>query len=161
MQEDILQDTLTRFWRRVQKTDTCWLWTGSIVPRGYGTFATKKFNGRDKTYAHIFSYTIHKGAVPPGLLVLHTCDTPGCVNPDHLWLGTAKDNSDDMMRKGRGGHGILRSEDVHTRKLSREQVEEIRYLHSQGHSLHSLARLFNVHNSNIWFIVHHWTWKSQ
>lgn len=96
------KDTLARFWSKVQKTDSCWIWTASKRHKGYGAFvwATeigKVIQGR----AHRFSYELHKGAIPEGMFCLHHCDNPACVNPDHLWLGTAADNNHDMVQKGR------------------------------------------------------------
>jgi hypothetical protein len=72
----------------------CWLWTGAINTGGYG------FSKRG--LAHRLSHKTFKGE-PGDFLVCHTCDVRSCVNPDHLWLGTHKDNSDDMMKKQRGG----------------------------------------------------------
>lgn len=86
-----------QFWARVEKTDACWLWTGSTYGIGYGQF---KHANKNRA-AHIFSYELHHGPVPEGLVVCHHCDVPGCVRPDHLFVGTHKDNTQDMMRKGR------------------------------------------------------------
>ncbi len=79
----------------------CWLWTGKLFCNGYGRI---KGHHKDRTNysgrAHIASYQIHKGAVPDGLFVCHTCDVRKCINPDHLWLGTNKDNQLDASAKG-------------------------------------------------------------
>ena len=76
----------------------CWLWTGNLFYRcPYGQFQLAGWRYR----AHRFSYTLFKGPIPDGLFVLHKCDTPLCVNPDHLFLGTARDNSHDALSKGR------------------------------------------------------------
>lgn len=87
-----------RFWNYVQKTETCWLWTGSRADTGYGVHWTdeKKLVG-----AHRYSYELHNGPIPEGLFACHHCDNPPCVNPDHLFPGTAEDNAQDMSRKGR------------------------------------------------------------
>lgn len=90
--------TEERFWAKVQKTDNCWNWLASRGTYGHGVFG---FDGKS-TAAHRYSYQLHKGIIPEGLLVCHTCDTPGCVNPEHLFLGTYKENMEDMSRKGRG-----------------------------------------------------------
>lgn len=80
----------------------CWLWTGAVIPvSGYGQMRYGK--GTPKK-AHRVSYEIFVGPIPDGLYVCHRCDTPLCVNPDHLFLGTAKDNAQDAMRKGRYAH---------------------------------------------------------
>lgn len=73
----------------------CWLWDGNFFQgKDYGRFRGKR--------AHRISYEYHKGIIPEGLLVCHKCDTPACVNPDHLWLGTSYDNHTDRENKGRG-----------------------------------------------------------
>lgn len=87
-----------RFWRYVQKTDGCWLWTGHVKKGGYGQFSLTHTR---PVGAHRYSYELHNGAVPAGLFVMHSCDTPACVNPAHLTIGTAKDNTADMIAKGR------------------------------------------------------------
>lgn len=87
----------------------CWLWTGPWCDSGYGRVAR---HGKEITRAHRMFYTVHKGEIPKGLFVCHKCDTPACVNPDHLFLGTARDNVQDMIRKGRnrpGGRKPIRS----------------------------------------------------
>ena len=96
-----------RFWRQTNKggATECWNWTGAPNMWGYGQI--RDMNGRygKKKLAHRISWNIHNGPIPNGMLVLHTCDNPLCVNPNHLWLGTHKDNNDDMMKKGRHSKG--------------------------------------------------------
>lgn len=75
----------------------CWLWDHAVTTFGYGRLRNKGEN----LVAHRVSWEIHRGPIPKGLLVLHRCDVPACVNPDHLFLGTIKDNSMDMVSKGR------------------------------------------------------------
>ena len=97
-----------RFWPNVDKQgpDDCWLWTGYLCSKGYGAMSV------DGGYmsAHRFSYTLHYGVAPPTHMhVMHSCDTPTCVNPAHLSVGTCKDNVQDMMNKGRGHAGRKKS----------------------------------------------------
>ena len=97
--ENLLTDNpdCTRFWDKVNKTDTCWLWTGNTEKIGYGIF---KLKGK-ALKAHRLSYAYHKNSIPAGNMVLHRCDVRNCVNPDHLFLGTQTDNMRDMTAKGR------------------------------------------------------------
>ena len=82
------------FWKRVEKTQGCWLWYGSLnTLGGYG-----RYNRRP---AHVISWELKNGSVPPGMKVCHQCDVKVCVNPDHLFLGTQRDNMRDAMGKGR------------------------------------------------------------
>lgn len=80
----------------------CWIWTGPTNNHGYGRFGGSR-------YAHRVSYQLAHGPIPPGMVVLHRCDNPPCVNPDHLSLGTQRDNVRDMVTKGRHNPGGFRS----------------------------------------------------
>ena len=83
----------SRFWDKVEKTDGCWRWLASKNKGGYGQLSGY--------IAHRVSYTIHYGAIPKGMIVCHKCDNPECTNPEHLFVGTYKDNWDDAISKGR------------------------------------------------------------
>jgi hypothetical protein len=77
----------------------CWLWVGNAIPHGYGIIRINK--PRTQRLAHRVSWQVHRGDIPTGLCVLHRCDNRLCDNPDHLFLGTQRDNLQDMLRKGR------------------------------------------------------------
>lgn len=96
-----------RFWSKVRKGDGCWEWSGSRNHRNYGIIFVYQ-DERRKNHnmaASRFSWILHFGAIPDGMQVCHTCDNPPCVRPDHLWLGTAKQNTDDRIAKGRRNRG--------------------------------------------------------
>lgn len=89
-----------RFWAKVEKGSSCWTWTGSTDPNGYGRIQR---GGRKEgvLLAHRLSWHLATGVDPGELCILHLCDNPPCVNPDHLVLGTMAANNYDMVRKGR------------------------------------------------------------
>lgn len=87
-----------RFWAKVDRGGECWRWTADCDSSGYGSLKT----GHTKVSAHRLSWQLHHGQIPPGQSVLHRCDNPRCVRPDHLFLGTQADNIADMVAKGRG-----------------------------------------------------------
>ncbi|HVM93407.1 MAG TPA: HNH endonuclease [Terriglobales bacterium] len=107
----------------VRAESGCWEWTGYVNKSlGYGEF----FWSRKKGYAHRFSYLIHKGEIPDGKLVCHTCDNRKCVNPEHLWLGSISENIKDMWEKGRQVFGDQRGEKNGCAKLTESDVKAIR-----------------------------------
>lgn len=147
-------DPVARFWSYVKKTETCWLWVGAKGPRGYGLFRLQGPGAMSKT--HRLSWEWSNGPIPAGLGVLHKCDTPACVNPAHLFLGTQKDNMADCARKRRMPLGERR----HGAKLTVASVIRIRELVMSGRSMAGLAREYSVAISTIQSIVHRrkWTW---
>jgi len=116
----------------------CIIWTGPIVPpKGYGRFHFAADGKQLAEGAHRVSYRIHKGPIPDGMLVCHHCDNPPCINPDHLFLGTPKQNTDDMVKKGRNPWAI-----VSGAKLTEEDVLFIR---SSSLDKHEIAKIFSIH----------------
>jgi hypothetical protein len=124
--------------------DCCWTWSASLHPEGYGRFA---LDGKTQK-AHRVSYEIYKGSIPDGLCVCHTCDNPACVNPNHLFLGTVAQNNADKAEKGRAA-----------KKLNAGLVKDIKDALSNGASLNSLAKLFQVSRAMIIKIKYNRSWK--
>jgi len=119
------QQTKESFLKKVRiKSSGCWHFTGAINTTGYGVVG---FKGK-VWQAHRLSYYFHNGAIPDGLMVLHKCDNRRCVNPDHLFLGTAKDNTQDMINKGRW---VCRKKQTHCRK-GHELTEENTMVNKTG-----------------------------
>lgn len=146
------QTYIDRFMKKIIKKD-CWEWTACTTPQGYGQFV---FNGKMQG-AHRVSWQIHRGSIPYGMLVCHKCDNPRCVNPDHLFLGTHKDNSVDMSSKGRG---LLKRGEKHpSAKLKEEDVKEIFNLSGQL-SQREIAKKFNVSQGLIQIILKHQAWEN-
>lgn len=149
--------TITNFWSHVDKTSNpngCWEWTASKIQNGlpYGKFHIH----RKYVSAHRFSWMIHKGSIPSGMLVCHKCDNPSCVNPNHLFLGTNKDNAVDRSVKGRGA---INSRNGNS-KLTDDKVLNIRNLYTNMHlSQESIAAMFGICQSQVSRIVRKVHWK--
>ncbi len=146
---------LDRFWAKVEKTPTCWLWRGAIKDNidghgGYGAFWYNHKRGR----AHVFAYENLVGPTN-GKWVLHHCDIRHCVNPDHLFLGDHQANVADSVQKGRQAKGERNGQ----HKLTEKDVLKIRSLHSSGYTQKALADCFGVAWATIWGIVHRKRWK--
>ena len=124
----------------MNKTGGCWEWTASVSEKGYGYFRVGK-----KTFsAHRWIYEFLYGPIPYGKLVCHTCDNPPCVNPDHLWLGTAQDNSSDMVSKDRQTWGLRNSQ----AKLTAGEVDKIRSLRGKL-TTRQIGAMFDVSCSTV------------
>jgi hypothetical protein len=138
-----------RFWSKVQKGNGCWELTASKNWAGYGKF----WDGKHLTSGHRHSWIIAYGTIPDGMWVLHRCDNPGCVRPDHLFLGVAFDNIHDMMQKGRRGYTGLRGEKNPRGKLCANAVVEIRNRFAAGETRAQLAVAYQVGWSSVDRIV--------
>lgn len=129
------RDTLeNRFWRQVDKKsdNECWIWSGTKNKKGYGCII-KDDGSRKRHLAHRASYIINKGEIPDGLYVLHSCDNPSCVNPNHLRVGTQSENIKEAFDKGRKVQPILFGEKNPKSKLTIEQVKFIKANPQLGH----------------------------
>lgn len=148
------QKAVSRFLRfYLPVTDSgCWLWTAGVDGEGYGRI----FDGKRKRQAHRFSWEYFKGKIPVDKKVLHCCDTPCCVNPDHLFLGTQQDNIADMFRKGRNKSGSCLGEKNGMSKLTAEGVLSIR---NSDLSSRELASIFQVGQMHICRVRRGERWK--
>lgn len=137
------------FWAQVSKGDGCWLWVGSISKAGYGRFGSKR------TGAHRLAWQLTNGTIPDGKAILHSCDTPACVNPAHLRVGDLKDNMQDALVRNRRAVG----ERAYNHKLTEQDVRAIRSL--AGHETQrSLSRRFDVAPSLIHRIISGASWRA-
>ena len=142
-----------RFDRCVDKSagsDGCWLWIGVRAPNGYGQFWLRDRQIGAHRYALISTGTV----VPPGKMVLHSCDNPPCVNPAHLRVGTGKDNAQDRVLRGRQAVG----EKTGRAKLNPASVREIRRIYATGARQVDLAQQFGVSQTVISAVVRNETW---
>lgn len=98
----IEQDVSDRFYKRVKKSPNgCWEWTGELTINGYGRFQVNNKGKKTRHSAHRVAFFLENGPFPKEKIICHSCDNRICVNPDHLWIGTCQENTDDMFRKGR------------------------------------------------------------
>lgn len=131
----------------IDESTGCWEWQGALRV-GYGAIVGK-INGTRKTLgAHRVSYELHKGPIPKGLFVCHSCDNRKCINPEHLWLGTGKDNMQDALRKDRmvisGGIPFEKGHTPHNSMLPDSTVLEIKRLIKANVRPKDIASLCNV-----------------
>ncbi len=152
MKENTWESLDRWFWPRVNKTDACWLWTGAINGWGYGSVRMKcKSFG-----AHAISYRVHKGEIPKGLEIMHSCDVRACVNPEHLSLGTKQDNKNDCVRKERQARGETNGHS----SLTKEQVLRIAQIRREkGWGYKKIAKETGLGSSAISHVLAGRTWS--
>ena len=142
-----------RFWRKVNKEapNGCWEWTGTLYQNGYGQLRVGSVGvDRRMIQVHRFSFELHKGTLG-GSLCLHTCDNRKCVNPEHLYAGTALENMRDRTVRGRA------SSDTRS-KLSEQKVRLARLLHQNGWGHRRIAERFNVSAQAIGSVISGESW---
>lgn len=146
-----------RFWKKVKKgkINDCWEWVGSKYPSGYGSIRyKKKVEG-----AHRVSWELKNGPITNGLWVLHKCDNRPCVNPNHLFLGTCRDNVDDMVKKGRNHIPYMRGEKNGMSKLTAEKVLRIRELFLLGATRREITEQYDLTYEHICSIIRGDKWS--
>lgn len=147
-----------RFWPKVEKSGpivqadlgSCWVWTGFCAKyNGYGKMHVDTEAGKRSFVAHRVSWTLHFGEIPDGKEVLHRCDNPPCVRPDHLLIGTHTDNMRDMSAKGRSAAAALTA----------GQVREIRAALARGERKSTVADRFGTSRQNMTSIANGSSWR--
>ncbi len=141
-----------RFWDKATGGEGCWPWTRNKNKQGYGVI---KVDGKNR-YAHRIAWSLVRGPVPAKTLVCHHCDNPGCVNPDHLFLGTWHDNKMDAVAKNRQARGHR----IGVSKLNNEDVWNIRIAYAKGDTSYpKLAKTYGVTQRAIVCVVKRITWR--
>jgi len=151
----LMSESLEKFEKMFIKTDSCWIWQGSRQNRGYGHLCRR---GGGFELAHRVSYRFYKGDIPKGLNVLHKCDNPSCVNPNHLFLGSQKDNMHDMIKKGRKVVSRMFGEKNPKSLFSLDKVNQMRLLYSQGCKISEIHKIFGGSYQSIWYIIKGKNW---
>lgn len=145
-----------RLWSKVRRSaeaDGCWEFDGCRLPWGYGCIGRGGAGGRVEK-AHRIAWELTHGPIPSGMLVCHRCDNPPCCRPDHLFLGTDRDNCHDMLRKGRKRQGVMSR-----KKISRNDAVDIRALAAFGATRSTLGREYDLSPGTLSQIINGRTWK--
>lgn len=143
----------TRFKMQYKEVGECWEWIGAVEKDGYGVFQGAVL-GIMYHRAHRFSWAFHtQSRIPKGMFICHSCDNPRCVNPAHLWMGTLRENYEDMVRKGR--RSTQRGENSHRAKLTEEEAKQI-LLDPRPYA--EIAATFRVARSTITSVKNRESW---
>jgi HNH endonuclease len=154
---EIVKPLWDRFHEKVspEALTGCWIWTGAVKEKGYGVIGLgTRRQGTAK--AHRVAYELHKGKIAEGMNILHDCDNPSCVNPNHLYEGTFAQNSQDCVRRKRNFVPNNRGELSNSVKLTLEQVNIIRKKEKTGRQY---AKDFGVSKSTVFAIWRNVNWK--
>lgn len=140
--------------RRSIGSGGCWNYTGAIQAGRCGGYGTIDYRGKT-CRVHRIAYLLLVGSIPDGLCVLHHCDNRRCFNPEHLFLGTQAENMADQVSKARQ----VRGEDMHTAKLTEDDVHAIRLRHRAGTPIGTLAREYGLSWNGMAAVVRRKSWR--
>lgn len=154
------RDAADRFWEKVEYPSTtdndCWTWTGSKYKNGYGQF----FKNPEKITAHRFAYELRNGPIDRDLVVCHTCDNRACVNPLHLFLGTQKENLQDMTNKGRRVNADTSGIKNGRAKVTEAEVDKIRELYNNTEmGARVIGEMFGISETQAFRIIKKESWR--
>lgn len=142
---------------RHKKVNGCWEWQGKLNNCGYGCFQETVDGKKTEVRSHRRSYEIFKGSIPEGMQVCHSCDNPCCCNPEHLWLGTPKENTEDSFKKNRRPTTKKRADAAG--KLKEEQVIEMRELYKNGMGQKEIQEKYGISQAQTSGILTYRFWK--
>jgi len=153
------------FWSKVEKTNGCWKYNGAKDRDGYHAHSYIANGKRIKTGAHRFMMMVNGHTIPKDYVVCHHCDNPSCVNPNHLFIGTVKDNNDDKVRKGRqtkllgSKNPLSKLDEATAKKIKAEAVVGSRVGYNNGSNIKTVAKKYGVHIETVRLIANGKTWK--